>query len=531
MEEAPAARPLTQRLESILAPISDKEPVGVDVTYEDSFQQLKAEINKIGSASGGADFDRIVELAMRILKDQSKDLNAASYLALGLCRVDGWKGIAEGFGAVRHLTVTFWEDLFPLKRRMAARRNTMQFVVERLGEWMELNPPGPQDRDAIVWALEEVEALQAFAMAEMGDDAPAFSLVLRLLRDNLRRLPDPAEVARKAEEARKNAEAQQAATPSPAGDGAPGAAPAAAGGMEVPDLKSSDDAARLVNRIAAQLRQQNEYDPLAFRLTRVMRFGILDAIPPNENGKTLVEPPEKERRQALAGFLEQGNYPLLVSEGEVALLERGMHFWLDLQRLVASGLEALGFPGKAAHRAVLDETANLIRRVPGLAKLRYNDGTPFADPVTMDWLAGIAASGEGGGSGGGEQDEALEADLQEAKKLAAGGDVAKAVRTLSVDGSAPRAAFRRRLAAADLCFKAGRPDVARPMLEALDEAITRFRLDEWEPHLAVSALRLLHRCYEAIEAKATTADKPGWRQQGDSVFGRICRIDPAEAMS
>jgi type VI secretion system protein VasJ len=531
MEEAPVARPLTERLEQIVKPISEKEPAGVDVTYEDSFQNLKNEINKIGSASGGAEFDQIVSLAMRILSEQSKDLNAAGYLALGLCRTDGWNGVAEGFAAVRLLSETFWEDLFPLKRRMAARKNTMQFVVERLGEWMELNQPSPPDREAVAWTLEEVEALQSFAMEEMADDAPAFSLVLRVLRDNLRRLPDPAEVARKAEEeARKAAEAREAAASAPAGDGAPGAgaAPVIAPGGAV-DIKSSAEAAQLVYRLAAQLREQNAYDPLAHRLVRVMRFGILQALPPAEGGKTRVEPPPRERRQALAGMLEQGKFEVLAKSGEDALLEQGMHFWLDLQRLVAGALAALGAPAKAAHLAVVEEAASLARRLPGLERLTFADGTPFADPVTADWLAEIAASGEGGGEGG-ERDEELTAHLEEAKKLAAGGDIGKAVRTLSVDGRGPRAAFQRRLAAADLCFKAGRPEVAAPIVEALDEVVQRHQLESWEPGLAVAALRLMHRAYEALEAKAPPADKPAYRQRGEAAFARMCRVDPAAAL-
>ena len=82
------------------------------------------------------------------------------------------------------------------------------------------------------------------------------------------------------------------------------------------------------------------------------------------------------------------------------------------------------------------------------------DGVATADPLTVEWLDGLSASGgdqgDGMGSGNAELLEAFDA----ARQTLAGGDVRGAVQTFQrtpVDASM-RSHFLRDLYAADLCF-------------------------------------------------------------------------------
>lgn len=513
---------------AVREPIPGDAPAGIDVAYEESFQSLKTEINHLGSATGSADYEKIVALGTRILTEQSKDLTAACYLALGLTRTEGYAGLARGLAVVRNLMEAFWDDLYPVARRMRARQNALLFMIERTGDWLAQHKATPDDREAIEAAMAEIEALQAFTMEHMGEDAPAFSGLMRTLREALRRLPAPEPEAPPEPDKPAATSEPAPASSSPSASqtsstSAPG--PSAPGTQEA---VSASDAGRVVLRAAAALREANPLDPIAFALVRAVRWGGLHQLPPNESGKTRIPEPPAPRRQALATMLASGNVDTLAREAEVSFQAPPFHFWLDGQRLLAEALGQLGAPAKPALAVVREQAGALIERLPGLAALTFQDGTPFADPMTADWLASLAASGDGAARPA--DDEALADDLAAAREQLAGGDLASALRTLDAPGAAPSERARRRLAAAELCFKGNRADVARPLLDALDETVRAHGLDAWDPAFALDVLRLRHRTLVALTAAAPAAAKPALKEQADAAFERLCRLDPAAAL-
>ena len=535
--EAPAAPPLSPRLAAVAAPISAAAPAGTDATYEDAFQQLKTEVNALGEA-GDVDFDRIVALSEQVLTTLSKDLNAACYLALGLVRTEGFAGMAEGLAGVRLVATGFWEDLFPPKRRMRARQNALQFLADRMADWAESARPTPDQREDVERAAQELARLQEAATERMGDQAPALGLLRRHLREALQRLPkpDPAPAAEAPPSApTAPADGATPASPAPSPTLAKASTPAAPGGTG--EIKTSADATRAVVAAARFLRESDPYDPAAVRLLRALRWGPLVAAPPAEGGTTKIPPPPEPRRAYLTGLLQK-DPAALAREAEDQIGQAPFHVWLDLQRLAASALAQLGQPARAAYEAVCQEAGALAARLPDLPTLRFKDGTPFADPLTQDWLAeqaaahaaavGSSAGTSLGASGG---DDALAEALAAAKARLADGDLAGAIGALQPGAGPPAERFRRRLAAADLLYKGGRPDVARPLLDQLTEDVDRYRLGGWDPALAAAALRLQHATLAALAAKEKGPDKAPLTAEAAAAFSRLCRVDPAAALS
>lgn len=62
------------------------------------------------------------------------------------------------------------------------------------------------------------------------------------------------------------------------------------------------------------------------------------------------------------------------------------HFWLDLQWYLWQGLSHAGQPWDTWADSVLFDLRLLLKRLPGLEGLAWNDGTPFADEVTTAWI-------------------------------------------------------------------------------------------------------------------------------------------------
>src|SRR5690606_30138406 len=122
--------------------------------------------------------------------------------------------------------------------------------------------------------------------------------------------------------------------------------------------------------------EQNPYDAMAAQLVRAIRWGEIEQAPPSDGGRTLVPAPPPHQREAFASMLAASQFDVLASAGEDLFPEPPFHFWLDLQRMIATALQALGPPAHAAHVAVTDATAALVRRLPTLSSLAFDDGTP-----------------------------------------------------------------------------------------------------------------------------------------------------------
>lgn len=524
-EAGDEAAPYSPLVEALLEPISDDAPCGTEVRYDDDFMALKNQINLIGSVTGEADYDEIVELGEKILKDKSKDLTTVTYLALGLTRTKGLAGMAEGIVATHALVERFWEDVHPSKP--VRRRNALQFLADHLKEWIQHHSgkPTEADREPLEVAQNTLQELQSFTMEALEDKAPALSGLASELKRLIRKLPDP--------EPEPDAEGEGEASP---GDGE-GRAPAARAAVPG-EIDSASDAGSVVLKAARFLREEKLANAIPYRLVRTVRWGMLVNVPPSENGTTRIEPPLEQRRTYLKGLLEKGDYQTLVEEAEASFQQNPFHFWLDLQRFTVASLDALGKPYEDARDAVLQEAAFLMHRLPGLASLTFSDGTPFADPLTVDWLENeVAAAGGGGGAAGGrgasEQQDALEEQYQAARKMLGGGDLSGALEELqngaASDGSKEQA-FRRRLYAAELCLKGDRSEVARPLLERLDDDVERHALAEWNPRLALTVWSDLYTCYNVMLRQANEAEKQDYAQRAEQTFEKISRLDAGYAL-
>jgi len=518
-DDAPTALS-TPRLESIREPIPGDAPAGIDMKYEDLFQTLKAEVDLLGAATGDVDFDKIVELATQILSEKSKDISVASYLILGLTRTAGYAGIAEGIAAVRAVTETFWEGAFPPLRRIRGRQAALQFVAERTSAWIQDNKAEPGDRESLTHAQTEAEALQAFVTEAMGEDAPAFSGLVRELREQLRRLPKPKPPKPDSPPAKE----ANASAPADASSSSAPAPPPASGGDAT--FSTPSEAESVVMKVATFLQEADPYNATAFALRRAIRWNGLTAPPPTG----VIPAPPGHRLSALAGLLAASNHPAMISQGEGTFPQAPYHFWLDLQRLIAASLKALGPPAAAALAVVETTTSAFVARFPSLPSLSFQDGTPFADPMTLAWLDDIAPS-EGDGGGSDEATAASQEAIREAKEKASSGDVPGAIAALMADAGAPRDRFERTLTAAELCLGAGRADVALGLLEDADTAIQTHRLDIWDPASAARALRVLYTCCSALASSAPNAPNGNaLTQRADEVFNRLARVDPGHAL-
>ena len=117
-------------LESLLAPISESTPSGSDVRTDfsptSSYFRLRdaraearaaeraADANPGGDSASPESWRNVRTLAVKILTEQAKDLEAAAWLTEALVRSDGLAGLAFGASLIGGLVARYWDNLYPM---------------------------------------------------------------------------------------------------------------------------------------------------------------------------------------------------------------------------------------------------------------------------------------------------------------------------------------------------------------------------------------------------------------------------------
>ncbi len=532
---------LSPFLRDVRSPISDEAPAGESILYDEDFRALKTQIDAIGSASGAVDYEKIVALGRTILTEKSKDLRAAGYLVLGEARHRGAEGATEAFRALRLLIDEYWEDLYPEPSRMRGRGNALQFVGDRLPEWLDGTSFEEEDRGHLVSILDELKSIQDFALQEMGEHAPSLSKLKTDLESEISDLPEAPPDAKSDFDSEVSFSGESETTADSSSERGISETRASSLEASVPsEVASENDATQSVRRAVRFYREEDLTKPLSYRLLRTLRWAQLRSLPPNDGGTTRFEAPREQRRDYLMGLLEEERYETLVREGESSLQGGTFHVWLDLQHLVAAALDALGASYEGAYEAVMRETALLLRRVPRLPALSYSDGTPFASALTTDWIemevrpwfADEEESGETRDSA--NEKGAVTEDYENAREELMGGDLERAL-SIMTEGAASdgsrRESFYRQLSIANLCVKGDKPRVARSLLAQLDAFIEEHSLDIWHPSLAVDVWATQYQCCDQLAAEVSAEEAEALRREADQAFDHVCRTDPARAVS
>jgi type VI secretion system protein ImpA len=252
-------------------------------------------------------------------------------------------------------------------------------------------------------------------------------------------------------------------------------------------------------------------------------------------------PPSTETRQNLKRFSSEQNWTELLNAAVIAAGEPCGRAWLDVHRYIWRASYENSYTGISA--SVISTLQMLLKDIPEIPTWTLSDDTPTANQETQKWLEEMVipkppepvaaeASAEESSyyappAAKGEEAEEAEPDvLQVARDMMARGQLPQALQLLMRDAqqqASGRARFLRRLQMAQLCVSAGQGRVAYPVLEELVKEIDQRQLEDWEAsEMIAPPFALLLKCLGK--------DKDSGNGLRESVFARLCRIDPIAAM-
>jgi type VI secretion system protein VasJ len=513
-------------------PITPEQPAGSDVRYESEFEELQAEIDKLSSptASGGVDWAKVSRLASLILEKKSKDILVAGYLAVSQINIAQIDGLLTGLHVYRDLVEHFWEDLFPAKKRMRGRIAAIQWWIEKSETALKQLAAGTVPSEQMDDILETLQAIDSF-LREHLEEPISIGPVQRTVLDKFS--------AQAAEKSEPEKEIQE-----PKNEPAVAASPERK--TEIPQptqasegIESEKDAQRVMRTGLQELRKVSSYlldsspeNALSYRCTRITAWSLVESVPPNENGKTRIPPPDNNTIKILYDLYDKQDWEALLKSAERRINQ--FIFCLDLNRLAAQALDGLGNRYASAHETVCQETAFFVHRLPGLVDLTFSDGTPFADQSTRDWLKLI---GFGSGSvsidplpaqsaqaGSGEYE--MVEKIGKAKTLAGKKKLIEAVDMLQEEllkSVSEKEKLLWRLALAEVLIFSKQIEMALPHLEAIRRTAEMYRLEDWEPDLALRAMIMVWKGFSMHPSDVSQ------NTCGDAL-NRIAKLSPKQAL-
>jgi type VI secretion system protein VasJ len=484
---------------------------GEDPRYHDDFSVIRQEMEKLQ----GNDYGRVQEMGRHLLSTHTKDLRVAGYLMLASVHLAGIAGVQEAATAYRLILEGFWADCHPLK---AGARNAALAWLNNPRFDGSLQQAATNAGVDALRALEETvaginQAIRTFG----GDEAPLWSAPNHWLPGKLRE---------------KTAKTQSAVAVPASGE--PTAQPVRAVSPSTPMTPAAGCITSEREMIAATkairdfLLQKKAYLQ-ALSFSRALRWGGLN-LPPHEQGKTRISSLRQAGWNELqqAGERGEGEGAFLLCEN--LFLEPGGQFSLDLQLAAFQAAGRFGREDLAAGIAEL--TQSLVRRLPEILDLSFEDGRPFASPETRKWLDARLARGEEAGPGEKEGWSALlESALAEARRLSPKKKLAEGLACLkSVAVCSEKERLSLRLTMARLCLEGGRPDLALPALDDLAKRVEEESLHLWDPSLALGIWKTSLEAGRLFAPKATGDEAETLRNKMTDLRTLICRADPEAAV-
>lgn len=508
-DAAASAKAQAARWEPWLAPISQAIPAGEDPGYDDDFQFLREEVNKLS----GADVDRVALLAEQLLKQRCKDVRIATYYLWARTQRDGEAGLADGLELLAALLARFTGQVLPTRpnsRRMALEWLASDKVLDSLSLFPEVVKAEAQRTvSALAWLEQIVAAWPEDERPDLG--ALYAALAARLTQSGGVNALVP-----------QNSAIHVEPTPHTA-------APALSA------IKSGRDLLDSGKALASYLRDQPQGWLAAHRLLTSLRWDTVHQSPPQEaNGNTRLVPPRTEYRAQLKRLYLQQSWSELLDQVERMYAEGVNHFWLDLQWFLYQSLSKLGVPYAGWADIIKRDLGMFLDRLPGIELLRWNDGTPFAEESTREWIAQHVSGNQSATWMSSTTPSVVADDILalESEALAQadsdGVEVALAWLAARPEVNTGRQRWLLRLLMARVAEQYGKSDLAIHLLGDLDAVAQRQGLAAWEPELGFEVkarlLKLLRQ-----KALRNDVDKPALGQRMESLLAALVAADPSRA--
>ncbi|WP_413501787.1 type VI secretion system protein TssA [Serratia proteamaculans] len=494
-----------------LLPISDTADVGEDPGYDDDFQQMREEVNKLS----GADTELVCRLAEKLLTTTAKDIRVATYYCWAKLHREGENGLADGLELLAGLLGRFDAQLYPQRER--SRKAALEWLAgSRMLDSLSLYPEVA--REEMLRTVGALTLMAQLAEQEPEESRPLLGGLYSALASRL-----------------ISAGGVDAVVPQNASENEPVHSAIQRHAPELSRITSGQELLAQGRTLTAYLREQPGGWLAAHHLMKSLRHDTLAELPAMaSDGRTRIEPPKADQRALLKRLYLQQSWNEILEQAD-SLFSRGAnHLWLDLQWYIHQGLVKSG--QHALADIIAADLKGLLTRLSGLDTLAFNDGTPFADEVTLNWIQQSVMETVGGWSaetvaapGTGADDDILQLE-PEAVALADSEGTDAALNWLQNRPgiTTARQQWLLRLLMGRIAEQYGKNELATHLFSELGSQAEGVTLAQWEPGLLFE-VRARHLKLLRMKAGRNESDKTRLQPEMEQLLAGLISIDPARA--
>lgn len=501
-----------------LLPITPNQPVGDDPSYEDDFERMKEEVNKLS----GADTELICLLAEKLLLNTCKDMRVVTYYIWARLHKEGEHGLADSLGLLAGLLIRYHDTLLP--SRATSRKSALEWLSgQRVLDSLSLYPEVDHNE------FSRIIALLANIETELGTwnetEKPQFSGLYQALEKRLAQSGGTNSLV-----------PQNISRTDPTYNSS--TSPSISQSTPIETIQSGRELLEQSKMLTNYLRNQSHGWLAGHRLMKVVRWDTIHQLPPqDQQGRTRLSPPRTDARAQLKRLYLQQSWGELAEQADKLFVEGVNHFWLDVQWYLYQALSKSPAPWNAWSDIIKNDLKQFLTRLPDLEKLSWEDGTPFADEVTLSWIKQQVMEenfdvmqGLSTNVPNQSEDQSILALETEAILQADNEGIDVALKWLQhrPDISTSRQKWLLNLIMARIAEQFARHDLALNLLRELDKKALSMSLTQWEPNYIFEVkARQLHLFRAKIQRN--TSDKSRIEQQMELLLSELTAIDPVRS--
>lgn len=505
-----------------LLPISSDNPVGDDPSYEDDFERMKEEVNKLS----GADTELICLLAEKLLLNFCKDVRVVTYYIWARLHKEGEHGFADSLGLLAGLLTHYHRNLLP--QRATSRKAALEWLSgQRVLDSLSLYPEVDHNEFSRIIALLALIEDEFQTWGE--DEKPQLVGLHKILEKRLAQSGGANSLVPQNISSHETDATYHSTSPSPS---------TISPSTPLDTIQSGRELLDQAKMLASYLRNQPNGWLAGHRLMKVVRWDTIHQLPPQNNqGCTRLSPPRTEARAQLKRLYLQQSWGELAEQADKLFAVGVNHFWLDVQWYLYQALTKLPAPWDGWSEIIKDDLKQLLNRLPDLENLSWEDGSPFADEVTLNWIKQHVLE---------ENFDAMH-DISHSPQHQSEDDnilalEAEAITQADTDGvevalkwlqhrpeiTTPRQNWLLRLVMARVAEQFARQDLALNLLRELDNSAQTMSLSQWEPNYIFEVkARQLH-LYRA-KSQRNTSDKTHIEKQMEQLLCELTTLDPVRS--
>ena len=528
-------------VQDLLNPISTDSPTGNESSTDEEYFRLEMEMGK-----PLPNYKVAIEMATSILQEKSKDLRVASWLCFAWYRDEKIPGLKNGLLLLFELLNTFRDKLYP--ENIIHRAKALQLLnSSRFVKILEKEEPKKEDAQLILdigVVLDQLIAASAERFPENPPDLKELSQTVSSHAETAQELieekpsePETEEIETPKKEDTQTPPEEESPKPEQPKSAEIPATDVTVGVTEI-SVSSDSEAKSAIKKVLyhyfkLDADDERKYATFLYGISRSLIWSDL-ALPPHKDSVSQLPPPDSGIKTTLDSWFTNKEWKKLVSAVEVNLLNEDSTFkyWLTAQRYVADALENIGGQATKVAEEIKFQLANLLRRLPNIENLKFNDDMPFADDRTLEWINEDVKSNMQGDKSQdmilppilGEDYAPINKEYEDAcaelpDKF--GENMEKMQRGIAAD-TRRKGKFLRTLNLANFLIQAKKFELAKVHLSKLVEKIEAYQLAEWEPALCTSTWESTYLInVKLIEKEKNEDEIDSLNKQQSDLFAKI----------